>query len=111
VLPRQLLQDYCSLNGDCDICGRTTNGKYKSCHLNGDERTDGEDSDDECEDDDDEGAVGGDEELLMEVTADSLNGNTTFYTPMLCSRGEFLSLKNIVLSVISVALRRVARES
>jgi len=68
VLPRQLLQDLCSLNGDCDICGRTTNGKYKPCHLNGDERTDGEESDDEGEEEEeDEGAVGGDEELLLEV--------------------------------------------
>jgi hypothetical protein len=68
VLPKQLMQDLCSLNGDCDICGRTGVDKYKMCHLNGDERTDGEDSDDEREDDDDdEGAVGGVEELLMEV--------------------------------------------
>ncbi|XP_059488217.1 uncharacterized protein LOC132204019 [Neocloeon triangulifer] len=65
VLPKQLLQDLCTLNGDCDICGRTTNGKYKSCHFNGDDRTDGEESDDEG-DDDEEGAVGG-EELLLEV--------------------------------------------
>jgi hypothetical protein len=69
VLPKQLMQDLCSLNGDCDICGRVGTGiKYKTCHLNGDERTDGEESDDEREDDDDdEGAVGGEEELLMEV--------------------------------------------
>ncbi|XP_065332873.1 uncharacterized protein LOC135934808 [Cloeon dipterum] len=66
VLPKQMLQDLCTLNGDCDICGRTTNGKYKTCHSNGDERTDGEESDDEDEGDEEDGAVGG-EELLLEV--------------------------------------------